>query len=134
MRIHPLTPLLLAAGLAAGCVSSGHHESGIRIGDKTLEQFKSGKTSERWVLAVIGEPTSTAEIEGEDDVHVLRYSLVEEAGGGFLSSLFGGGSTTTVSTIYFIVRKGMVESFWADRAEKPGLFGGGEKPGEKVDR
>ena len=126
MRTHLyLLPLLLLTA----CASS--RESGIRIGDTTLAQFKAGKTSERWILAVLGEPTSRAEIEGEDDVHVLRYSMVEEKGGLF-SSLFGGGTELTVSTFFFIVRKGTVDSFWADRAEKPGLFGGGEKEGEKA--
>jgi hypothetical protein len=122
-------PLLVALG--CGCVSV-HRESGIRIGDSTLAQFEAGKTSERWVLAVLGEPTSRAEVEGEDGVHVLRYSLVEE-GGGFFARLFGGGSQFTVSTVYFIVRQGTVESFWADRAGKPGLFGGGEASGEKAE-
>jgi hypothetical protein len=120
--------LLLA--LAACC--SAPSESGIRIGDKTLEQFKAGKTTEPWVLAVLGPPTSSANVEGEDDVHVLRYSLVQEHGG-FFASLFGSASSTSVSTIYFIVRKGVVDSFWADRAQTPGLFGGGETPGEKKD-
>lgn len=124
-----LATLLLVA--LCGCATA-HHESGIRIGDPTLAQFKAGKTSERWVLAVLGEPTSRATVEGEDDVHVLRYSLVEERGG-FFAALFGSGSATTVSTVYFIVSKGTVESLWADRAERPGLFGGGEPPGEKAE-
>lgn len=127
MRTHLGSLLLL---LLAGCASS-HQESGIRLGDATLAQFKPGKTREAWVLGIVGEPTSRAVVEGEDDVHVLRYALVEEDGG-FFAALFGGGSSTTVSTVYFIVRKGVVESFWADRAERPGLFGGKDESGEKV--
>jgi len=127
MRTHLLATALLLG--TSGCCSSGT-SSGIRIGDKTLEQFKAGKTRETWVLAILGEPSSSAAIEGEDDVHVLRYSMVQEKSG-FLS-LFGG-SSVTVSTVYFVVRKGVIESLWADRAEAPGLFGGGEESGEKKD-
>jgi len=124
MRARLLATTLLLG--SAGCVST--HSTGIRIGDTTMDQFKAGKTKETWILAILGEPTSSAKIEGEDDVHVLRYSMVQEKSG-FLS-IFGS-STVTVSTVYFVVRKGVVESLWADRAEAPGLFGGGEESGEK---
>jgi len=50
-----------------------------------------------------------------------------------LLSLFSSSSTVTVSTVYFVIRKGVVETLWADRAESPGLFGGGDAPGEKRD-
>jgi hypothetical protein len=128
MRTHLLAQALLLG--TAGCFAPSE-QSGIRIGDATLEQFKPGKTSENWVLAILGEPSSTAQVQGEDDVRVLRYSLVQEHGG-MMGGLFGG-SSITVSTVYFIVRKGVVESLWADRAEAPGLFGGGEESGEKKD-
>ena len=126
MRITPLVALLLLCGCASSRV-----QSGIRIGDETLDQFKAGKTTENWVLAILGAPSSSAVVEGEDDVHVLRYSLVQKEGRGVLASLLDS-SSTSVSTVYFIVRKGVVETFWADRAKEPGLFGG-DKPGEKVD-
>ena len=128
MRTHLLATALLLG--AAGCCGTGT-ATGIRIGDSTLEQFKAGKTKETWVLAILGEPSSKADIQGEDDVHVLRYSLVQEKSG-MLGGLFGG-SSITVSTVYFVVRKGVVESLWADRAEAPGLFGGGDDTGEKKD-
>ena len=126
MRPHLLATALLLG--SSGCIST--QPNGIRIGDATIDQFKAGKTPETWVLAILGEPTSSAKIEGEDDVHVLRYSMVQEKSG-FLS-IFGS-STMTVSTVYFVVRKGVVETLWADRAESPGLFGGGDAPGEKRD-
>jgi hypothetical protein len=124
-----MRPDLLATAVllgSSGCMST--QPNGIRIGDETIKQFKAGKTPETWVLAILGTPSSTAVIEGEDDVHVLRYSMVQERTG--LLSIFGS-STVTVSTVYFVIRKGVVETLWADRAEVPGLFTGGDAPGEK---
>jgi hypothetical protein len=132
---------LLAAGLGGlflalavviglnGCRSS-EPGTGIRIGDETLAQFQPGQTSEKWVLAVLGKPTSESRVEGEADVRVLKYATVEDTGG-FFASLFGS-SRKTVATIYFVVRGGTVERFWADRAGEKGLLGGEkEKAGEK---
>ena len=121
----------IAALLVLGACSSVGTSTGIRIGDETLKQFKAGKTTENWILAILGEPSTTSPVTGEEDVHVLRYSLIQERSGGFIS--FFGKSEETVSTVYFVVRKGVVESFWADRAESPGLFGGGDESGEKKD-
>ena len=126
MRILPIVMLL---GL--GACSSVSTSTGIRIGDETLKHFKAGKTTENWILAILGEPSTTSPVEGEEDVKVLRYSLIQERSGGFIS-IFGK-SEETVSTVYFVVRKGVVEAFWADRAEAPGLFGGGDESGEKKD-
>jgi hypothetical protein len=108
-------------------------ESGIRIGDRTLEQFEEGTTRQSWVIALLGEPTSSAVVEDEPEVRILRYATVEERSGGFLSSLLGGSSTQNVATIYFVVRNGIVERYWADRSESGGLLGKDEKSGEKRD-
>jgi hypothetical protein len=135
-RARRTTPvrLLAAAGLLAclGC-GSAELQSGIRIGDRTLQEFEAGRTRESWVLAVLGEPSSSAVLSDEPSVRVLRYATTEPEKGGFLSSLLGRGSSRNVATIYFVVRDGMVERFWADRAETGGLLGKDEESGEKRD-
>jgi|GEM_PF-6471713 len=119
-------PLVLGILLLPACSSTG---DGIAIGDETLKQFKAGHTTENWVLAIIGEPTGRSEVADEKDTHVLRYTLSRETGG-FLGSIFGRQSVT-VATVYFVVKEGLVTSFWADRQEEPGLFGADQSAGEK---
>jgi hypothetical protein len=126
MLPRPALPLVLLLALA-GCASSG---DGIAIGDKTLEQFKAGESTENWVLAILGEPSGRSPVAGEENTEVLRYTLSRETGGIF-AKLFGRPSVT-VATVYFVLRDGVVTSFWADRQEEPGLlFGSDQSAGEK---
>jgi len=118
----------LALGIslfAASCGSKDHDaRPAIRLGDETLQQIKRGKTTEQWLRAVIGPPTSEARVEGIEPVHVLRYSTVESSTG-FLS-FFSARSPRTTATVYFIVTDGIVQNFWADRETEHKLFGGTE--------
>lgn len=124
--------MIAIALTSTGCMSSGS-ESGIRIGDATLEQFEAGTTRETWVRAILGEPTSEGRVADEPDVHVLRYATQQSEQVGMLASLFGKSDEWRVSTIYFVIQDGVVERFWADRSESPGLFSGKADGGEKRD-
>ena len=121
---------LASALLASLAACAGPDGAGITIGDKTLEQFQAGKTTEKWVVAVLGEPSSRSAVEGEVNTEVLRYSIIRQTGG-FLGTKLGR-EAVTVSTVYFVVRDGTVTTFWADRQTEPGLlFGGEQSSGEK---
>lgn len=109
----------------SGCLGSSRSESGVRIGNETLAQFKAGVTTEDWLLAVLGEPTSWAVVEGVEDTVVLRYSTGESAGG--IGALFSGTATKNTAVVYFIVTNGVVTRFWADRAVETNFLG---KPSE----
>jgi hypothetical protein len=106
----------------AGCFSShAASDAGIRIGDPTLAQFKAGVTTEHWLIAVLGKPSSSAVVEGVEDTRVLRYATAERTTG--LSALFSGSSVRNTSVTYFIVTGGVVTRFWADRAKETSILG-----------
>ena len=117
----------------AGCTTPADEETGVCIGEATLEQFKAGKTRETWLRAVIGEPTSTATVEDDPGLSVLRYSTTQKTDQSFFDKLMGIPGERTVGTIYFIVRDGVVEHFWADGLEDWRMFGGARDSGEKKD-
>jgi hypothetical protein len=134
-----LRSLVLTASLALGTTActSTPSESGIRLGDDTLGQFKVGEATEDWVIAVIGPPTTRTDLPPDpngESISILRYTSKEEAGG--LTSLFSGSGSKTIATVYFIVRDGLVTQMWADRAKEKTLLGqsvekqGGEKQEE----
>jgi hypothetical protein len=106
-------------------------QTGIRIGDETLKQFRAGETKEAWILAVIGTPTSSQDVAGEADTHVLRYSTVETSSG--IGSLLTGSPSRNSATVYFVIKDGILQKFWADRDTERTLLGREveKKTGEK---
>ena len=122
--VRTLTVVLLCTA-ASACRYSEPNDKGIRIGDKTLEQFRVNDTSESWLISIIGPPTSRTEVTGmPEPTSILRYSVIEKPPAGLLSFFTGGAPPKTTATIYFIVRKGVITQFWADREEKTTLLGG----------
>lgn len=117
----------------AGCASAPN-DTGIRVGDETLKQFEAGVTTEGWLVAILGEPTSKADVEGVENTKVYRYATGESTSG--LASLFSGGSTKNKAVTYFVITNGIVTRFWADRASQYTLLGKPvEQPsGEKSDK
>jgi hypothetical protein len=121
---------LVTCALACSC-QSGLRETGIHIGDKTLEHFKKGQTTEEWLIAVIGQPTSTSVVPTQDHVRILRYTTIDKSTGIF--DFLGGSSSRTTATIHFVVTDKIVTDFWADRDTTSFLLGETEKKsGEKA--
>jgi len=122
-----------AAAVVVGGCSSPPRQTGVRIGDETLKQFKAGVTTESWLLAVLGPPTSSSVVQNIPNTRVYRYALGEAAGG--LGAIFSGQASKNTSVVYFIITDGIVTRFWADRATERTLLGapveesGGEKQG-----
>ncbi len=115
--------IVASAGLVlGGCAGGRPQETGIRIGDETLKQFEAGVTTEAWLLAILGPPTSAAVVEGVENTRVYRYTT-GEAGGG-LASVFSGKGGRNTSVVYFILTDGIVTRFWADREVRSGMLGG----------
>jgi len=127
----PLSAILIV--LISGCTSITS-ETGIRIGDETLKQFSAGVTSEAWLVAILGPPTSQAAVEGIPGTFVYRYATGEKSAG-LLSALSGNGARNT-SVTYFIISDGPVTRFWADRAVTTTLLGRqvDSPEGEKIEK
>jgi hypothetical protein len=106
--------------LMCGCASSSG-DVGVRVGDATLSQFEAGVTTESWLVAVLGEPSSSSVVEGVENTRVLRYATSEHQSG-LVSVLTGRGDRNTAVT-YFIVSDGVVTRFWADRSHERTLLG-----------
>jgi hypothetical protein len=88
-RWRHLESLFALCAVCSSCRSTPRDE-GIRIGDKTLEQFQPNQTSEHGLVSIIGQPTSRTEVAGLDEpVSILGYSTIERGPAG-LFLLFTG--------------------------------------------
>lgn len=116
-RTLAIIPLLAAL---AGCAGT-QHQTGVRVGDETLKQFKAGVTTQAWLVAILGPPTTWSDVEGIPQTQVYRYATGEESSGFFQSVL--GRSTRNTAVTYFVITDGVVTRFWADRAIDYTLLG-----------
>ena len=93
------------------------------IGDATLRQFEAGVTTEAWLYAILGAPTSRATVEGIPGARVLRYGATAGDDGRLMAQ-----SPEDPAIVYFIVMDGVVVRFWADRGpDEPTLTGVAEE-------
>src|SRR5689334_16208223 len=86
---------IVAAGLfifiGAGCLVSSNTQqsrSGSYVPENTFDQIKTGKTTQAWVKAVLGEPSSK---NTADDTEIWKWSYTErKESSGAIFLIFGG--------------------------------------------
>lgn len=118
--IQQMLALMLAAAFlfaAAGCLvtsSSKMEESGTKVSEVTLNQIRPGETTEAWLLAAVGEPTSRR--DAGEGTSILRYEHVTTTSkGGTVFLLFAGGSKKEKSSsVIFEVKDGVVQRYWTE--------------------
>ncbi len=102
---------------AAGCLvtsSSKTSQSGASVSEVTLDQIRPGETTEAWLIAAAGEPTSRAKVD--EHTSILRYDHVEtRSSGSTIFLLFAGGSTKQRTTsMRFEITDGVIQKYWTE--------------------
>lgn len=124
-RIEPHGRSILAAALlggvlaSAGCLVSSSNktvESGTRVSGATFDTIQIGQTTEAWLIATLGPPTSRTPVENQPGVEILRYdySRVEQSAGAVFLIFGGRTSRTTTSRAFFEVTNGVVTRYWQE--------------------
>lgn len=108
--------LASVAGLS-GCLVSGNSSStmsGSYVGSSTFSQVEPGVTSEEWVLATFGEPTSRTTLS--DGSQMLKWSYRQtKSGSGSVFLLYGGSNSTERQGATFVqIRDALVIKAWRD--------------------
>jgi outer membrane protein assembly factor BamE (lipoprotein component of BamABCDE complex) len=115
-----LSALLLAAlallpFVAGGCLvtsDSSEHRSGNYVADSTFDQIRPGKTTEGWVDATLGKPTSVSHLA--DGTDIWKYSYTERRdSSGAVFLIFGGSSSSEKTHTAFVeIKDGIVRNAW----------------------
>ena len=107
--------LICSAVLLTGCLVTGDHKestTGTQVADATFNQIKAGETTEDWVRATLGQPTSDSRLR--DGGHILKYTYTEHReSSGAVFLIFGGHDEKRVDHTAFIeVHDNTVTKAW----------------------
>ena len=113
---------LTIAGLlfiTSGCLltsSNSTKESGVQVGSTTLRQIEVGRTSEDWLIATLGPPTSRVAVRGPGNTELLTYNhaLTHKSHGSVFLLFSGSSEKVDKSTTYFEVSDGIVMKYWTE--------------------
>lgn len=103
--------------IASGCLLTSSNTtsvSGVKVGAATLRQVEIGKTTENWLVATLGPPTTRTTVRG--DLEILGYNHeVEKKSRGSVFLLFSGRSQKVdKSTTFFELNEGVVTRYWTE--------------------
>jgi outer membrane protein assembly factor BamE (lipoprotein component of BamABCDE complex) len=101
----------------SGCLISGSSHSkqtGAYVSPSTFNQVEPGVTTEEWVLASFGQPTSRSQIS--DGSEILKWAYTQtKSGSGSVFLLYGGSNSSEKQGAAFVqIRDGVVIKAWRD--------------------
>jgi hypothetical protein len=104
---------------ATGCLISSSNsvkESGKPVSGSTLRQVELGETTEGWLIAAIGEPTSRKAVADQTNVQILGYEheVVKSSSGAVLFVFAGASRKETSQRTYFEITDGIVTKYWTE--------------------
>lgn len=118
---HVVLDLTIAAFLftATGCLvgtSNKVQESGTAVGDSTLRQVEIGKTTESWLIATLGPPSTRAKVSDQPGVEVFSYNhkVVRNSKGHIFLLYAGSNQKLESSRTFFELHDGVVAKYWSE--------------------
>lgn len=112
-----LSAVLIAAMAftSVGCLvatSSTTKRQGNYVAQSTLDNILPGKTSNAWIVATLGEPTSKTVLEPGHELWKYSYKETHESGGAIFLLYAGGNGKVADGTVFVELTDGVVTKFW----------------------
>jgi len=123
LDLKPVRAALLAIPLLlGGCLVTGGskvEESGVKVTTATLEQVQPGVTTESWLRAALGEPTTREKASAEGAAPLVelwkyRYTRTEAESGTVFLIFAGGSKEQSSTTAWFELTDGVVTRCWTE--------------------
>lgn len=120
-RSRRLAFLLLSAALllplaGGGCLvtsNSAQKRSGNYVADATFDQIKPGQTTEGWVEATLGKPTSISRLDDGSQIWKYIYTERRDSSGAVFLIFGGTNSEEKTHTAFVEINKdGIVRKAW----------------------
>jgi outer membrane protein assembly factor BamE (lipoprotein component of BamABCDE complex) len=115
----PAIVSLGAACLLGGCISGSADVkmSGRHIGAATISQIEPGHTTQSWVRATLGDPTSIAtatNAEGESEIWRYEWNVRKKSSGYVFPVVAGSANVEYNGVAYVEFEDGVVVRAWRD--------------------
>jgi|ERR1700722_8291447 len=107
--------LLAGLGLMSGCLvatSSQTTHTGSFVSDETWNKIEKGKTSQEWVLTVVGQPTQKSNLKDGKEIWKYTYTTRTQNGGGVFLLYAGSSSEETIGNAFIEFKDGIVTDWW----------------------
>lgn len=117
VRVVSAGALIAAALPLSGCLVSGSSKetmTGTYVGPSTFSEIEPGVTTEKWVIAALGEPTSKSTLD--DGTSLWKWSYrKDKSSSSAVFLVFGGSSRKEVEGATFVqLKDGIVVKAWQD--------------------
>src|SRR4051812_9567887 len=116
MRRNVLILLCLLAVSSTGCLVMNNSEekrTGKYISPATYDQIKPGATTQSWVQATVGDPTTKSKTS-DSEVWKYQYAETQEKGNAILFIFLGNNRKETTGATYIELKDGVVTNAWRD--------------------
>lgn len=101
----------------SGCLISkanSTREQGVKVSQSTLNQVKPGETTESWLIATLGEPTSRRTVDEQTSVLRYDHKVVTSKGGAIFLIFSGAEKHEKTKTVLFETKDGVVSRYWTE--------------------
>lgn len=123
-RLRWTLPFTLAATAAlwSGCTIINSHEetrfTGRVVAEENLQRITPGETTEAWVIAALGDPSSIKDVD--DTTRILRYESTKiKHTDAELLFIFDVGSRIELDrTVFIETHDGVVARYWREEGHK----------------
>jgi len=107
--------MMMLAALAGGCLvssTSNQHISGNYVPENTFDRIEPGKTTQDWVKATLGEPSTKQPADGSSEIWKYSYTEEKESTGAIFLIFGGSDKKQFQRTAYVQFKDGVVTSKW----------------------
>ena len=115
MKAYNVLSLLCALTLISGCLIASNSEQtrkGNYIAEDTFSRIEPGKTTDAWVKATLGEPSSRDKVDDKTEIWKWSYTERKESSGAIFLIFGGRDVKESDGKAYVEFKEGIVSNKW----------------------
>jgi outer membrane protein assembly factor BamE (lipoprotein component of BamABCDE complex) len=105
-----------------GCIiynsDTRYAEQGKPISERTLDEIERGQTSQDWIIATFGEPSSRRSRQNGTEILEYRFSQKRDKNFVVLPLLIVNYEGETLQTVFVEIGDGIVKDYWVEKTKR----------------